>query len=156
VQREQTSTSETVRTLLQDNLSSTARIVDNASMSVTALRYGVWGEGRTQAVNTAPTDLLYTGQEKSANVGFYDYNARWYDPATGRFLQPDSMLSDLYDPVQLDRYAYVGNNPIVKNDPTGHCGESPYTGTPIGQCAMQGGGGGGIGGGMNPYNPGED
>lgn len=38
----------------------------------------------------------------------------------GRFLQPDSLIPDLYNPVSLDRYAYSRNNPINYNDPTGH------------------------------------
>ena len=46
------------------------------------------------------------------------YNARWYDPALGRFAQADSIVPG---GVQgLDRYAYVNNNPLRYNDPTGH------------------------------------
>ena len=46
------------------------------------------------------------------------YNARWYDPALGRFAQADSIVPP---GVQgLDRYAYVNNNPMRYTDPTGH------------------------------------
>jgi hypothetical protein len=46
------------------------------------------------------------------------YNARWYDPALGRFTQADSIVPG---GVQgYDRYAYVNNSPIVYNDPSGH------------------------------------
>ena len=46
------------------------------------------------------------------------YNARWYDPALGRFAQADSIVPP---GVQgLDRYAYVNNNPMLYTDPTGH------------------------------------
>lgn len=45
-------------------------------------------------------------------------NARWYDPAIGRFTQADSIVPP---GVQgLDRYAYVNNNPLQYTDPTGH------------------------------------
>lgn len=45
-------------------------------------------------------------------------NARWYDPALGRFAQADSIVPG---GVQgWDRYAYTLNNPIRYNDPTGH------------------------------------
>jgi len=46
------------------------------------------------------------------------YNARWMDPATGRFSQADSIVPD---GVQgMDRYGYVNNNPLQYTDPTGH------------------------------------
>ncbi len=61
--------------------------------------------------------------------------ARWYDPALGRFVQADTVVPD---GVQgLDRYAYVSNNPVKYNDPSGHspcddwgaCEESDSTST---------------------------
>ena len=46
------------------------------------------------------------------------YNARWYDPALGRFAQADSIVPG---GVQgLDRYSYVNNNPMRYTDPSGH------------------------------------
>ncbi len=49
----------------------------------------------------------------------YYYGARWYDPALGRFVQADTIVPG---GVQgLDRYAYVNNNPLKCNDPSGHC-----------------------------------
>lgn len=46
------------------------------------------------------------------------YNARWYDPALGRFAQADSIIPP---GVQgLDRYAYVNNSPMNYVDPSGH------------------------------------
>ena len=47
------------------------------------------------------------------------YNARWYDPMTGRMAQADTIVPG---GVQgLDRYAYVNNSPVVYTDPSGHC-----------------------------------
>jgi RHS repeat-associated protein len=45
----------------------------------------------------------------------YDYGARLYDACTGRFLSADTSTQD-----GLNRYAYVRNNPLRFNDPTGH------------------------------------
>ena len=55
------------------------------------------------------------------------YNARWYDPHLGRFTQPDTIsfveaLPNPTDAKAFDRYAYVNNNPVRYNDPSGHCG----------------------------------
>jgi len=34
-----------------------------------------------------PTDRRFTGQREEVSLGFYDYGARPYAPALGRFLQ---------------------------------------------------------------------
>ena len=38
----------------------------------------------------------------------------------GRFLSPDLIISDYYDPQNLNRYSYCLNNPLIYTDPTGH------------------------------------
>jgi RHS repeat-associated protein len=50
----------------------------------------------------------------------YNYNARLYDPVVGRFITPDTIVSDPYNPQSLNRYAYCLNNPLIYTDPTGH------------------------------------
>ena len=47
------------------------------------------------------------------------YNARYYDAALNRFIQPDSIIPDYYNPQYLNRYSYVRNNPLRFTDPTG-------------------------------------
>jgi len=39
---------------------------------------------------------------------------RFYDPALGRFLQPDPIVPEPGDPRALNRYAYVYNNPTIR------------------------------------------
>ncbi len=62
--------------------------------------------------------------------GLYDYNARWYDPALGCFIQPDALVPDPADARMFDRYAYVNNNPLKYRDPSGHCAVSVAIGPP--------------------------
>ena len=45
--------------------------------------------------------------------------ARYYPSAMGRFMSPDPLTGDISDPQSLNRYAYVGNNPINFTDPMG-------------------------------------
>ncbi|NLG49339.1 MAG: RHS repeat-associated core domain-containing protein [Chloroflexi bacterium] len=55
-------------------------------------------------------------------LGLYFYNARWYDPALGRFIQPGTIVPEPGNPQALNRYSYCLNDPVNRNDPTGHWG----------------------------------
>ena len=53
--------------------------------------------------------------------GIYWFQSRWYDGTLGRFTQPDSIVPIGRQGTQAwDRYAFVNNNPVRYNDPTGH------------------------------------
>ena len=62
--------------------------------------------------------LRFTGEYFDANAGLYHLRARDYDPATGRFLNPDSVAQPI-DQASAASYAYVQNRPTVLTDPTG-------------------------------------
>jgi RHS repeat-associated protein len=84
------------------------------------VRYRAFGATRFTP-GTTPTSYRCTGQWEEAAPGLYFYNARWYDPALGRFAQPNSLIPEQSQGAQAwDRYAYVNNNPVRHNDPTGH------------------------------------
>jgi|GEM_PF-3715153 len=105
--------------ILSDHLGSTSIITDASGNVVSQQGYKAWGEVRSAAGNS-PTNYTYTGQySNTADFGLMFYNARWYDPALGRFTSADSIVPA---GVQgYDRYAYVNNNPLRYTDPTGHC-----------------------------------
>ena len=44
-----------------------------------------------------------------------------YDPATGRFLSRDPVFGSVVDPLSLNRFSYVGNDPTNLTDPSGLC-----------------------------------
>jgi hypothetical protein len=58
------------------------------------------------------------------------YGVRWYGPALGRFISPDTIVPDYANPQSLNRYSYVYNNPLKYVDPTGHNGECPLHAEP--------------------------
>ncbi|NLD26719.1 MAG: RHS repeat-associated core domain-containing protein, partial [Acholeplasmataceae bacterium] len=62
----------------------------------------------------------YKGQLAQAELGLDYYVARYYDPLTGHFIQADSIIPEPGKASAFDRYAYVRNNPIRYNDPSGH------------------------------------
>ena len=72
------------------------------------------------ADGTAPiADFLFafTGRPYDSDVKLYDYRARWYDPAVGRFLSEEPAGLDA-DP---NLYRYCGNSPVVNVHPSGLC-----------------------------------
>ena len=56
----------------------------------------------------------------AAEVGLYDYGARWYDSVSAHFVQADTIVPAPGNPMAWDRYAYVLNNPVRYTDPSGH------------------------------------
>ena len=64
--------------------------------------------------------ILYAGYQYDEETGLYYINARMYDPVTARFLQADTYLGKLNDPLSLNLYTYCLNNPQKYVDPSGH------------------------------------
>ena len=84
------------------------------------------------ATSTAPvlaarssvgSPFLFHGQYFDYDTGLIYLRARFYDPYSGMFLEPDPM--GYGDSVNL--YAAMGNNPIAFRDPTGLEGEALVT-----------------------------
>ncbi|MCA9995167.1 MAG: hypothetical protein KDE56_05435, partial [Anaerolineales bacterium] len=86
-------------------------------------RYRPFGSYRTAPTQTI-TDRDFTGQRENRELGLLYYNARFYHPASGRFISPDFLVPSPSDPQSLNRYSYVRNSPLSRVDPTGHvdCG----------------------------------
>lgn len=82
-----------------------------------------------QAIASVPPERGFTGQRRDPSSGLYDYGARWYDPALGRFLQPDSLVPDPFRPRSHNRYAYAEGAPTDRVDPTGHASLRVFAGT---------------------------
>ena len=103
-----------------DHLGSSSVITDSTGAKVQALTYYPYGATRTNVPGT-PVNVpyKYTGKELDP-TGLYYYEARYYDPALGRFISPDTIVSRPGDPQDLNRYAYARNNPLLYTDPTGH------------------------------------
>jgi RHS repeat-associated protein len=114
--------------LLKDHLGSTNLTVNSIGEVASEMRYKAWGETR-YATGDSITDFAYTSQRKEAGLGFYYYKARWYDPALGRFMQADTIVPEAGNPIALDRYGYVYNNPLSYIDPSGNF---PWVIIPIG------------------------
>ncbi len=113
-----------------DHLGSSSLLTTETGQEVpgTRLRYHAYGAPRPDAAATHNafardyTQATYTGQMRDASTGLLYYGARFFDPALGRFLSPDTIVPSPGNPQSLNRYAYVLNNPLRYTDSTGHCG----------------------------------
>jgi RHS repeat-associated protein len=128
-----------VEYVLGDHLGSATVMTDSSGNKVSEMRYTPWGQVRYSWVDpnlsTTPAYTLpkhtFTGQYSymddpstsgvTEGFGLMFYKARFYDPQVGRFSQVDSIVPGGLQ--GLDRYAYVGNNPVNGVDPSGHRNE---------------------------------
>ena len=106
-----------------DHLGSTSVTANRYGEGLSRRKYTAWGTTRNSSGEQA-TDYSYTGQMQVDDI--YYYNARWYDPVLGRFMQADTLVPPHQGTQGFDRYAYVNNNPMRYTDPTGHCATNPY------------------------------
>src|SRR3990172_9893978 len=105
---------EQVNYIHQDHLGSTSLVTRNTGQVVSQQVYFPYGSTRTTN-GTLPTEREYTSQISDQDLtGLYYYNARYYNPQIAKFTQADSQGDT------LNKYAYVGNNPIIFTDPTGN------------------------------------
>ena len=80
--------------------------------------YDAFGAPLNLALPGTGNDLLFTGREYDRSTGLYYYRARYYDPEIGRFVSEDPLGFAAGD---VNFYAYVNNNPVNANDPSGNC-----------------------------------
>ena len=81
--------------------------------------YMPFGEQREHTGSNI-SNYKFTDQELDPETGLYYYGARYYDPIIGRFISPDSIVQDPFDPQTLNRYTYCRNNPLIYIDPSGY------------------------------------
>ncbi|MFZ1402346.1 MAG: RHS repeat-associated core domain-containing protein, partial [Anaerolineae bacterium] len=116
-----------VRWLATDHLGSTALTASETGGRLSEIRYKPWGESRGIPFGATPTQRRFTGQVLDEVAGgLYFYNARYYDPTLARFTQGDTIVPGAGNPQNLNRYSYVGNNPLRYTDPAGLCAAAPW------------------------------
>jgi RHS repeat-associated protein len=102
------------------------RQLTNSAGAVTdAYEYDAFGNLIAQT-GTTPNAYLYRSERYDSDLGLYYLRARWYNPATGRFMSRDPYEGSIYDPASLHRYNYARANPVNYVDPSGRSNLTEY------------------------------
>jgi RHS repeat-associated protein len=112
----------------QDNLNSSTALSDSSQGQAEMNVYYPFGRAKVTTPQAGfQVSRRFTGQVFDGETGLYYFNARYYDPELGRFIQPDTVIPDFSDPQSFNHYSYVRNNPLRLTDPTGHSDENVVT-----------------------------
>lgn len=103
---------------LEDGLGNARFVTDEVGNKVRSTDYDAFGNWRA-AVGQANIHMLFQGQQLDSESSLYYLRARYYDQVTGRFISKDPVEGKLSIPQTQNPYAYAGNNPINRYDPSG-------------------------------------
>ena len=88
--------------------------------------YDAWGKVTTTYTNSGASTgarynpFRYRGYYYDDDTGLYYLNSRYYDPCIGRFINADSVMSDVGNDIQgYNLFAYCFNNPVNMDDSIG-------------------------------------
>jgi RHS repeat-associated protein len=95
------------------------RLLTNNAGSVTdAYDYEAFGN-LVSGTGATPNDYLYSGERFDSDLGAYHLRERYYSPQRGRFLTSDPFAGFTDLPRTLQKYLYVGADPVNYIDPSG-------------------------------------
>jgi len=103
--------------LISDPLGSNTVALNSGGQVIALQHYSPYG---TVDYNwgTMPTSYNYAGERLDSQTGLLYDNFRYYDPLTGQYVRSDNVQDNAQG---MNPYAYVGDNPETRNDPSGHC-----------------------------------
>ena len=96
-----------------DALGSVIALSDSTQAKVASYAYDSWGVTTSTGAQASTNPFQYAGGYKDAATGYTKFGARYYDPTTGRFNQPDPSGQE------ANAYLYAGANPVNNTDPSG-------------------------------------
>jgi RHS repeat-associated protein len=101
-----------------DASGSTRQLYDPSGAVSDKYEYDAFGTTVAQTGSTE-NSYRYRGEQYDAVVQMYYLRARWYIPATGRFLTQDPYEGEDKDPLSQQHYFYADADPVDGIDPSG-------------------------------------
>ena len=100
-------------------------IYNMSGAKIRSYAYDAWGNVTETVYSSSGMNYYatynpfkYRGYYMDSETGLYYLQSRYYDPATGRFINADGQLNDGL--LGHNMFAYCGNNPVMNIDPDGH------------------------------------
>ncbi len=116
--------------LVKDHLASN-RVTSRVGAATSRSNYGPYGQPLTSNGSLIATGKGYINERYDPETGLAYHHFRYYDQKLGRFINPDT-----WDPwlkgVDINRYAYSGNDPVNMSDGNGHILETAWDAANIG------------------------
>lgn len=117
-------------------------VYNSNGTKIGAYTYDAWGSfsiTTTSGITTLDNLIVrqynpfrYRGYYYDSELGFYYLNSRYYDPAVGRFINADALISTGQGLLGYNMFAYCSNCPVMLIDPAGEVSlpfyELPYPG----------------------------
>lgn len=107
----------------QDHEGSITHVTNSSGALAERYRYDAFGaptifdlSGIPVPVSGLGNRFMFTGREYATKFAIYEYRARAYHPALGRFMSEDPIGFSAGD---YNLFRYVGNDPLDKTDPMG-------------------------------------
>ncbi|MGB3906144.1 MAG: RHS repeat-associated core domain-containing protein [Anaerolineae bacterium] len=106
---------------MHDGLRSVRQLLDNTGQIAETYAYDPFGV--PLASDTVPNPYRFTGEAWDPEVELLYLRARYYQPATGRFITKDPWRGYWGERGELNAYLYSSGNPVNLVDPSGLQGE---------------------------------
>ena len=107
---------------IYDRLGSVVAIADtarkNSEAVVARYRYDAWGN-LLEETGQIQQPFRFAGYVWEPETELYYLGNRWYDPAIGRFINPDPVLPVSLRPQDWNTYVYASNDPVNRVDAVG-------------------------------------
>ncbi|MCL5950928.1 MAG: hypothetical protein M1132_04270 [Chloroflexi bacterium] len=104
---------------LTDALGSTRQLYNSSGQIVADERFDPFGNPISQT-GTGTSIYGFAGEPQDP-AGLDYFRARYYDPASGRFISQDPWGGDLHQPGTQNGWSYAENDPALVTDPSGLC-----------------------------------
>jgi RHS repeat-associated protein len=111
-----TDASATTAWYLTDMLGSVTDLISSSGTVIDNVVYGSFGNIASESAPSSGDRFKFTAREYDTTTGLYYYRARYYDPATGRFVSQDPTAFEAGD---TNLYRYVENSSTYMIDPSG-------------------------------------
>jgi RHS repeat-associated protein len=114
----------TIYWMLQDGQGSTRQLLNSSQATVASYTTDAFGNSVASS-GSAANPFQWNGGSgyySDSESGLQKVGARYYEPATGRWISQDSLLfaGSVADSQAVNRYLYCGANPVAHYDSGGH------------------------------------